>query len=105
MSATEAGMSAPRSQPCDIAGCAQPIIWTLTTSGRLMPVDADPTPAGNVLLDPSATGPHGHPYAGVLGPAAAAAARQAGQPLRTHHRLSCTHPEQWAGARARRARR
>lgn len=95
-------MSAARIQPCDVAGCRQPIIWTRTTTGKLMPVDAEPTSAGNILLDPSQTDPDGRPYAGVLGPAAGNAAYAAGKELRTHHRLTCTHPEQWA-RQARRA--
>lgn len=91
--------AAPQALPvvaCDIAGCGQPIIWTRTATGKLMPVDAPPCPSGNVLVDPRQRDPDGRPYGGVLGAVAANAAHQAGRELRTHHRLSCTHPEQWA---------
>lgn len=30
--------------------CEAPIIWTRTTRGELMPIDADPVPDGNVVL-------------------------------------------------------
>lgn len=30
--------------------CHQPITWTVTLQGNLMPVDATPTPDGNVTL-------------------------------------------------------
>lgn len=30
--------------------CHDPIIWTTTTKGKAMPVDADPHPAGNLEL-------------------------------------------------------
>jgi hypothetical protein len=30
--------------------CTQPIIWCSTVKGRLMPVDFDPHPDGNILL-------------------------------------------------------
>lgn len=30
--------------------CAQPVRWVVTTSGRKMPLDVDPTPTGNVVI-------------------------------------------------------
>ena len=30
--------------------CQSPIIWTTTTNGRDMPVDAEPAPGGNIAL-------------------------------------------------------
>lgn len=89
---------------CDVAGCAQPIIWTRTVKGNVMPVDADPSPAGNILLDTTHRDPDGRPYAGVLSPGQRNAAHAAGAELRTHHALSCTHPEQWHRGDATRAR-
>lgn len=89
-------MSAPtrplKQSPCD--ECGKPLIWAYTAK-TVMPVDAAPDPNGNVLLDAVHPDPKGRPYAGVLGPQAAAGARDNGQDLRTHHRLTCTHPERW----------
>ncbi len=34
-------------------GCNAPIVWAETSTGRAMPVDADPVPDGNVLLFPT----------------------------------------------------
>lgn len=31
--------------------CGEPIIWTETTNGKRMPVDAEPVPAGQWALD------------------------------------------------------
>jgi hypothetical protein len=31
--------------------CGAPIIWARTTTGKLMPLDAQPNPAGNVTVD------------------------------------------------------
>jgi len=33
--------------------CGSPIIWTQTSTGKAMPVDASPVPTGNVLLFPT----------------------------------------------------
>lgn len=30
--------------------CKAPIVWAITGTGRLMPVDAEPDPNGNLLL-------------------------------------------------------
>ena len=35
--------------PC--SSCGAEMIWTLTEKGARMPVDAEPSPAGNLLLD------------------------------------------------------
>jgi hypothetical protein len=88
--------------PCD--ECGQPIIWAYTANGNPMPVDAKPSDNGNVLLDARHPDHRGRPAAGVLGAQAAAGARDRGQELRTHHRLTCTHPERWA-RKTRKARR
>jgi hypothetical protein len=30
--------------------CGAPILWAITSTGKRMPVDAEPSPVGNVLL-------------------------------------------------------
>jgi hypothetical protein len=80
--------------PCP--DCRAPIRWLTTQVGKRMPVDAEPSERGNVLL----TGD----VAGVLNPGQAGAARAAGAPLYLHHRLSCPFASRWAGGkRGRRA--
>lgn len=73
--------------PCNF--CSSQIIWLRTRTGAFMPVDADPTPKGNVLR----SGDH----AGVLGPNQAAAARQSGAQLHLHHAVTCPHAPRWQG--------
>jgi len=36
--------------------CEAPIIWAVTERGKPMPVDAEPTPDGTVLLEPLGLG-------------------------------------------------
>lgn len=43
-------MSAPAVTP-DSCKCGAPIIWTKTTTGKAMPVDAYPSDDGNVVLE------------------------------------------------------
>jgi len=81
--------------------CHAPILWARTTGGRLMPIDADPHPDGNVLVDDAG----GHLVAGVLGANQAAGARDRGQLLHRHHKLTCPLASRWCGPDRRRARR
>jgi hypothetical protein len=75
--------------------CAAPILWLTTGTGARMPVDANPDPVrGNVIVD--------RQYAGVLGHTKAAAARVAGRPLHTHHRVTCPHAAKWARSKGSR---
>lgn len=83
---------------CDIAGCGLPIIWTRSSTGKAMPIDANPSAQGNVLIDSTRVDDDGRPAAGVLGAEQARGAREHGKELRIHHRLTCVHPEQWARA-------
>lgn len=46
--------------------CGAAIIWAFTTTGKRMPVDAEPTDGGNVLLHPDAVAGH-DPVATVVG--------------------------------------
>ncbi len=87
---------AVRITACDVPSCGQAIIWTRTERGNVMPVDADPTAAGNIVLDATHTDADGRPLAGELGRPQLPGARAAGRELRTHHRLSCTDPAQWS---------
>ena len=48
-------MSEQRVSECRSCGAA--IIWTKTTNGKKMPVDAEPTAAGNFLLKDDAPAP------------------------------------------------
>ncbi|MER5388353.1 hypothetical protein [Saccharopolyspora sp. NPDC002686] len=72
--------------------CRASIVWATTGKGHQMPLDAEPVPAGNVLLSADRKGVH----AGVLGPNQAAGARDRDQPLYQHHRLSCPYAHKWA---------
>lgn len=37
--------------PAACRSCSAPIEWARTVNGRLIPLDAEPDPAGNVLLE------------------------------------------------------
>lgn len=77
-------------EPCD--HCAEPIVWARTDHSR-MPVDANPSERGNVLLRP---GLLPEPRAHVLGSTAAAAgARDDGQDTYLHHAVSCPFAHAW----------
>jgi hypothetical protein len=34
--------------------CGAPVLWAVTAEGKRMPVDAEPTPAGNLVVDQTA---------------------------------------------------
>ena len=53
---------------CRDADCQAPIIWAITQAGKRMPVDADPAPNGNVLLQPSLNPSTNTPRATVVNP-------------------------------------
>lgn len=74
------------SSPCP--DCKAPILWLITARGRLMPVDAAPSPRGNVVRQ----GRHG----GVLNARQVAEASGRGIPLYLHHRLTCPYADRWA---------
>lgn len=80
--------------------CDAPIIWAQTVNGKLMPVDAEPTRAGNVLLGDD--GPAARPRlreATVLGARAALGAaleaRDAGRTLYKSHFASCKEADRF----------
>lgn len=37
--------------------CGERVVWAETVNGRRMPVDAEPSPMGNVTLEPRHNGP------------------------------------------------
>lgn len=82
------------------AGCGAQIIWAYTELGRRMPVDADPSPTGNVELHRIGGG-----YdvgAKVLGAAELEHARGAGSRLRTSHHATCPKADEFRHGRERR---
>jgi hypothetical protein len=89
-------LAAVFAQPCNY--CRQMIMWGNTAAGERMPVDADPTPFGNVRLHR-----RGRVLtADVIGKAEdRRRLRLGGHPLFQHHRLSCTKAEQWARTQAK----
>lgn len=38
-------------EECRAAECRRPIIWTVTSAGKSMPVDAEPVPDGTILVE------------------------------------------------------
>lgn len=72
---------------CEACGAA--IIWSQTTKGNLMPLDAEPTPSGNILLDTSPTTQPRLAEATVLGARKALEARDAGRTLYKSHFATC----------------
>lgn len=85
--------------------CQASIVWARTQRGERMPVDADPSPAGNVVV----TGEGRERRAGVLTKGQAAGARAAGQELFLSHFASCPmasdHRRRQRAAQARHPRR
>lgn len=65
--------------------CGAEIIWARTQRGERMPVDVEPSAAGNVIL----TGQPPKRRAGVLTRGQAEGARAAGQSLYLSHFASC----------------
>lgn len=61
--------------------CRAQIVWVELPSGRRMPVDADPSPAGQIRLDGT--------FGVVLDTDQTIAARLAGEPLFISHFATC----------------
>lgn len=75
----------PAHQRGTCRSCHAPILWTVTTTGADMPVDADPSSDGNIQLVS-----HGHLlFAHVLGDPTRSHAREHGQVLHTSHFATC----------------
>jgi len=80
-------------EPC--RSCQQPVIWTVTTKGKSMPVNPDVTPDGNVALQWMA----GRVLADVLN-VQRQAARTPGT-LRKSHFATCRDAGSWRRSRER----
>lgn len=73
-------------EPC--RSCSAPVVWCDTSRGKSMPVDAAPTPGGNLLLEQR---PGRAPLVHVLGLDAAAARED----LHKSHFVTCPQAGQW----------
>lgn len=80
--------------PADLAdcrSCGAPVIWTVTERGKRMPVDAEPTPDGNIRLEQS-TG--GAPLTAVYLPSGTGSLLAAGERY-TSHFATCEQAGEW----------
>ena len=73
--------------------CGAPIIWARTLNGKAMPLDAEPSSAGNITLHD--TGDPQAPQARVLAGADLFDARSAETTLYLSHYASCPDSEKW----------
>lgn len=92
---------APADPDYKIAGecehCYEPLIWPRTGAGKLIPLNADPDPNGNIVRLGKVVG--------VLGKPQAAAARRGGTELWMHHVVTCPFADRWHEKRAPKAGR
>lgn len=80
--------------------CEGELQWARTRKDALMPVDAEPSDKGNVLL----TFERGQLRADVIGKQTQAAAmRAAGKQLHLHHAVTCPYASRWSTAASRRS--
>lgn len=71
--------------------CGRPILWcTSVATGRAMPVDADPTPDGNVEVTE-----HPDPAASMLRAVVHAQPPLGSPPLRMAHHATCPQADEW----------
>lgn len=73
--------------PTSCGSCGAAIVWAKTQRGERMPVDAEPSDNGNVLV----TGQPPNRRAGVLTRGQAEGARAVGQQLHLSHFVTCPH--------------
>lgn len=72
--------------------CHGRLLWARTVNERAMPLDAEPSDSGNVLVTEVA----GHFRAEVIGKRATAAAlRAAGHRTHVHHAATCPYASKW----------
>lgn len=69
--------------------CREPILWAVTKNDRRMPVNPEPSDAGNVMLARQ----DGELRAAVLGHNQAAGARDSGVALHTPHWRDCPNAD------------
>lgn len=72
--------------------CRAPVVWAVLPSGRRIPLDPEPDPAGRVRLE--AIGPGTDRAAVVLNTGDAEDARAAGEALYTSHFATCPQADQ-----------
>lgn len=70
--------------------CDAPIIWALTPSGRKVPLDAEPSPEGNLRVYDI-----NNPTVAYLRPTDREAAKAGGQPLYISHFATCPQACVW----------
>lgn len=82
--------------PADLAdcrSCGAPVIWTVTSKGKRMPVDAEPNPAGNVVLQSQPEGPPLAVY--YSGKAGAPPTAYSPRERHTSHFANCKQAGEW----------
>jgi hypothetical protein len=79
---------------CRDAECRAPIIWAITQAGKRMPVDAEPSDDGNVLLQPPLNDAARSPRATVVNPASPPLDGWDGT-LHHSHFTTCPAAERW----------
>lgn len=68
--------------------CHAPILWGTTRNGVNMPLDAEPSAAGNAIL-------HDNRIIDVLGPLEIMLHNRDEQPLRLPHHVTCPDGDTW----------
>lgn len=71
----------------DCKSCGAPILWAKTIKGRLIPLDPDPSPKGNIVIGEAGT-------ALVFNSPAAIAPRLEGEPRYLSHFATCPNADQ-----------
>lgn len=69
--------------------CGAPLLWGVTVKRHRMPLDPEPSPEGNVRLEPHEYRPE--PWAVVLSGDELTRARAEGEPLFVSHFATCPH--------------
>lgn len=74
------------------SSCGAPITWAVTTTGKRMPVDAEPAPNGNVELTPLLSAFNREPTEATVH-----AQRPLGHegPLHLSHFVTCPQADEW----------
>lgn len=98
----------PAPRPASPAGCTEKdvcnhcgarLTWALTVNDKRMPVDAEPSPRGNIVLKTDGRGVWGAHVVGTK--RQADALRANGYLLHLHHAVSCPYAARWATPKAR----
>lgn len=79
--------------PENCRSCGDPLLWVTTAAtGKAMPLNPEPDPAGNVVLADDLLG---GASAQVLGPGEAWGARERGEDLYMPHHATCPQGKRW----------